>query len=199
MAITIKLRPTDNPVIQRFLTHCHRRRYPNKSVIIYAGDPPDALYYITNGSVAVVNEDDEGREIVLAYLNAGDFFGEMGLFQSDDHRSAWLLARDGGPGAQEPGAAEPHLRQGQDHRRARRALIGAARDDSSFRRTPFNSGASRPSSQHRRLVGQLIGIAAARRKMSLTMRGDARHGLQHTAFEFAVAKMRLHHATQAFP
>lgn len=93
MAIATKLRPTDNPVIQRFLTHCHRRRYPNKSVIIYAGDPPDALYYITHGSVAVVNEDDEGREIVLAYLNAGDFFGEMGLFQNDNHRSAWVRAR----------------------------------------------------------------------------------------------------------
>jgi len=88
-----RLKPTDNPVIQRFLTHCHRRRYPNKSAIIHAGDPPDALYYITQGSVAVVNEDDEGREIVLAYLNAGDFFGEMGLFDSERNRSAWVRAR----------------------------------------------------------------------------------------------------------
>jgi CRP/FNR family cyclic AMP-dependent transcriptional regulator len=88
-----RLKPTENPVIQRFLTHCHRRRYSNKSVIIYAGDQPDALYYITQGSVAVVNEDDEGREIVLAYLNAGDFFGEMGLFDSERHRSAWVRAR----------------------------------------------------------------------------------------------------------
>lgn len=62
-------------------------------MIIYAGDPPDALYYITNGSVAVVNEDDAGREIVLAYLNAGDFFGEMGLFETEKHRSAWVRAR----------------------------------------------------------------------------------------------------------
>src|SRR3569623_539316 len=93
MPLTPKLRPNANPVIQRFLTHCHRRRYPNKSVIIYAGDPPDALYYITNGSVAVVNEDDEGREIVLAYLSAGAFFGEMGLFETEKHRSAWVRAR----------------------------------------------------------------------------------------------------------
>ena len=88
-----RFKPADNPVIQRFLTHCHRRRYPNKSVIIYAGDQPDALYYITQGSVAVVNEDDQGREIVLAYLNAGDFFGEMGLFDNERHRSAWVRAR----------------------------------------------------------------------------------------------------------
>lgn len=87
-----KPKPIENPAIQRFIARCHRRRYPSKSVIIYAGDTPDALYYITQGSVAVVMEDEDGREIVLAYLNAGDFFGEMGLF--DEHtRSAWIRAR----------------------------------------------------------------------------------------------------------
>jgi CRP/FNR family cyclic AMP-dependent transcriptional regulator len=93
MSLSGRSKPLENPVIQRFLTHCHRRRYTNKSVIIYAGDQPDALYYIVQGSVAVVNEDDEGREIILAYLNAGDFFGEMGLFDNERHRSAWVRAR----------------------------------------------------------------------------------------------------------
>jgi len=82
-----------NPTIERFLQHCHRRRYPSKSVIIYAGDTPDSLYYIIEGSVTVLIEDDDGHEIVLAYLNAGDFFGEMGLFDKDTGRSAWIRAR----------------------------------------------------------------------------------------------------------
>jgi len=83
---------TGNPAIDRFLEHCHRRRYPTKSVIIYAGDTPDVLYYIVSGSVAVLIEDSDGREIVLAYLNAGDFFGEMGLFD-EQSRSAWVRTR----------------------------------------------------------------------------------------------------------
>ncbi len=82
-----------NPTIERFLHHCHRRRYPAKSVIIYAGDTPDSLYYIIEGSVTVLIEDDDGHEIVLAYLNAGDFFGEMGLFEQEAGRSAWIRAR----------------------------------------------------------------------------------------------------------
>ncbi len=82
-----------NPVIERFLQHCHRRRYPAKSIIIYAGDAPDSLYYIIEGSVTVLIEDDDGHEIVLAYLNAGDFFGEMGLFEQGASRSAWIRAR----------------------------------------------------------------------------------------------------------
>ncbi|MDH5360896.1 MAG: cAMP-activated global transcriptional regulator CRP [Gammaproteobacteria bacterium] len=83
-----------NPVIERFLEQCHRRRYPAKSVIIYAGDKSDVLFYIVKGSVSVLIEDDDGREIVLAYLNAGDFFGEMGLFEEEQSRSAWVRARE---------------------------------------------------------------------------------------------------------
>lgn len=79
--------------IQRFLSHCHRRRYPAKSVIIYEGDEPDVLYYIVRGSVTVHKEDEDGREIVLAYLNSGDFFGEIGLFLPEQSRSAWVKAR----------------------------------------------------------------------------------------------------------
>ncbi|KAF0192419.1 MAG: CRP/FNR family transcriptional regulator cyclic AMP receptor protein [Gammaproteobacteria bacterium] len=82
----------DNPTIERFLAHCHRRRYPAKSVIIYAGDKPDVLYFVIQGSVSVLIEDD-GNEIVLAYLNAGDFFGEMGLFDEDQQRTAWVRAK----------------------------------------------------------------------------------------------------------
>jgi len=82
-----------SPAIERFLAHCHKRRYPSKSVIIYADDTPDSLYYIIEGSVTVLKEDDDGHEIVLAYLNAGDFFGEMGLFVDDTSRSAWIRAR----------------------------------------------------------------------------------------------------------
>ncbi len=81
------------PSMDRFLEHCHRRRYPAKSLIIYAGDVPDVLYYIVSGSVTVLIEDDEGREIVLAYLNPGDFFGEMGLFGHEANRSAYVRAR----------------------------------------------------------------------------------------------------------
>lgn len=79
--------------IDSFLEHCHRRRYPSKSVIIYAGDQSDVLYYIVEGSVTVLIEDEDGHEIVLAYLNPGDFFGEMGLFGEDSNRSAWIRTR----------------------------------------------------------------------------------------------------------
>lgn len=79
--------------VEQFLSNCHRRRYPAKSTIIYAGDDCDSLYYVIKGSVTVVIEDDDGREMIVAYLNDGDFFGEMGLFDIQGARSAWVRAK----------------------------------------------------------------------------------------------------------
>ena len=79
--------------LDKFLEHCHKRHYPTKSTIIYADDKPDVLYFILDGSVSVLIEDSDGREIVLAYLNKGDFFGEMGLFDEHHSRSAWVRTR----------------------------------------------------------------------------------------------------------
>ena len=79
--------------VERFLSQCHRKTYPSKSVIINAGDHSDKLFYLINGSVSVIIEDDSGHEIVLAYLNEGDFFGEIGMFDEKQERSAWVRAR----------------------------------------------------------------------------------------------------------
>ncbi len=82
-----------HPAVEQFLAHCHRRTYPAKSVIINAGDHSDKLFYLVSGSVSVLIEDESGREIVLAYLNEGDFFGEIGMFDEKQERSAWVRAR----------------------------------------------------------------------------------------------------------
>ncbi|MGE6690238.1 cAMP-activated global transcriptional regulator CRP [Stutzerimonas stutzeri] len=82
--------------IDKLLAHCHRRRYTAKSTIIYAGDRCESLFFIVKGSVTILIEDDDGREMIIAYLNAGDFFGEMGLFEkegTDKERSAWVRAK----------------------------------------------------------------------------------------------------------
>ncbi len=84
---------TDIPAINRFLSYCRVRTVPSKTVLIHAGDLPDVLYYIVRGSVEVMIEDEEGNEMVLAYLNKGQFFGEMGLFSDSGRRSAWVRTR----------------------------------------------------------------------------------------------------------
>ena len=83
----------EKQVLARLLEHCHVHTYPAKTVIISAGDFSDELYYLVRGSVSVVMEDETGREFVLAYLNEGDFFGEIGMFDESHKRSAWVRTR----------------------------------------------------------------------------------------------------------
>lgn len=88
MAITPHIADLEN-----FLSHSHLRKYDRNQTLIYAGDEPTTLYYIMRGSVSVVLEDDEGKEVIVAYLNPGDFFGEMGLFDTQKSRSAICRAK----------------------------------------------------------------------------------------------------------
>ncbi len=88
--------PAPNPSLEKLLSHAHKKTLQAKKVIIHEGDDSESLYYIIEGSVSVQAESETGEEIILAHLNAGDFFGEAGLFDlSDDDakRSAWIHAR----------------------------------------------------------------------------------------------------------
>ena len=78
--------------MDEFLSSAHKRRYPRGSTIIFAGEESDSIFYITKGSVTVIIEDDNGRDIIVAYLNEGDFFGEMAMF-GEGTRTAWIKAK----------------------------------------------------------------------------------------------------------
>ena len=80
-------------VLEHFFEHQHRRQFPANTTIISAGDPSNTLYYIRSGSVSVIHEDQDGHEMVLAYLHAGDFFGEIGMFDERHERSARVRTR----------------------------------------------------------------------------------------------------------
>lgn len=84
---------TDIPALKSFVEYCRVRHAPARSMIIHAGDVSDSLFYVIEGSVEVMIEDEDGKEIVLAYLNPGHFFGEMGFFAGQTERTAWVRAR----------------------------------------------------------------------------------------------------------
>ncbi|CAN5838075.1 MAG: Cyclic AMP receptor-like protein [Chromatiales bacterium USCg_Taylor] len=93
MSIFGPIKRTSDPLIEEFLGHCRRAQYSAKALIITCGDPADELLYVIKGSVTVILEDDSGHEIVLAYLNSGQFFGETGLFVENIKRTAFVRAR----------------------------------------------------------------------------------------------------------
>ncbi len=83
----------DSATLGRFLDHCHRRRYPARTDVFRPGAPANSLYYVVSGSLSVVSEETDGRELILGYVNAGEFIGEMGLFFAADQRAVVVRTR----------------------------------------------------------------------------------------------------------
>ena len=83
----------DAATIDRFIAHCHRRKYPARTDVFRPGDAAGTLYYIISGSVSIIAGEEDGRELVLGYIGAGEFVGEMGLFVETGQRGVALRTR----------------------------------------------------------------------------------------------------------
>lgn len=69
------------------------RTVPKHTTIVHAGEHTDAFFIIVAGSAKIVNRNEEGQEVILAMIGAGDCFGEMGMIDGSP-RSADVVADD---------------------------------------------------------------------------------------------------------
>jgi CRP/FNR family cyclic AMP-dependent transcriptional regulator len=67
-----------------------RRTLPKGRTVFVAGETTQSLYLILTGRTKVQMSDSEGKEVILAVLGPGEFFGEMGLID-DQPRSATIV------------------------------------------------------------------------------------------------------------
>jgi len=67
------------------------KAYPNGSVILAEGRSGDTLFVLNKGAAKVTRESEDGREVILAFLSAGDIFGELSILDGRD-RSANVIA-----------------------------------------------------------------------------------------------------------
>jgi CRP/FNR family cyclic AMP-dependent transcriptional regulator len=58
------------------------RTYTKHDFIVREGDPGSTFFFLVSGSVSVCRIMPDGREMILAILKEGDFFGEMAMFDS---------------------------------------------------------------------------------------------------------------------
>ena len=68
-----------------------RRRYPKDTVVFFENEEGDSFFMILEGRIKVTILGDDGREVILSMLGAGDFFGEMALLDNEP-RSATAIA-----------------------------------------------------------------------------------------------------------
>jgi hypothetical protein len=76
--------------LERFAQFMEVEKVPQWSVIVKQGDPGDSMYFILEGELRVrINV--MGKETILATLTAGEFFGDISLFDRGP-RSADVVA-----------------------------------------------------------------------------------------------------------
>ena len=81
----------DESELQRLSQVAMRRRAGRNEQVVRAGEDAESLIVLLTGRAKVTNFDEEGREIILAWLGPGEFFGEMGLIDCSP-RSASVVA-----------------------------------------------------------------------------------------------------------
>ena len=67
------------------------KKFENGNLIFLEESEGKNLFFVIEGSVKVTRLSKDGREVILAMLNAGDFFGEMSLLDGEA-RSANVIA-----------------------------------------------------------------------------------------------------------
>ncbi|MCF7803497.1 MAG: Crp/Fnr family transcriptional regulator [Candidatus Marinimicrobia bacterium] len=77
----------DEDALDKIAELMRKRTYPKNKMILMEEDEGDTLFVIDEGSVKITRISEDGREVILSMLNAGDFFGEMSIFDGES-RSA---------------------------------------------------------------------------------------------------------------
>jgi CRP/FNR family cyclic AMP-dependent transcriptional regulator len=67
-----------------------RRSYPKGRTIVAEGEASQSMYILLAGRAKVQRSDSEGKEVILAVIGSGEFFGEMSLID-DAPRSASVI------------------------------------------------------------------------------------------------------------
>ena len=67
------------------------KKFESGNLIFLEETKGENLFFVVEGSVKVTRLSKDGREVILAMLNAGDFFGEMSLLDGES-RSANVIA-----------------------------------------------------------------------------------------------------------
>lgn len=70
------------------------RHVANGTSLFRAGDQGDAMYLIESGRVRIALTDDDDKEVVLAELAQGDFFGEMAIIDGKQRSADATVTED---------------------------------------------------------------------------------------------------------
>ena len=78
-------------VLDELLSRMTKRSYQKNNMILMEDEFGDTFFIIAGGSIKITRISEDGREVILAMLGEGEFFGEMSLLDGET-RSANAIA-----------------------------------------------------------------------------------------------------------
>jgi CRP-like cAMP-binding protein len=74
----------DDDALDTLLAVASERRFTNNQVIFQKGDPGTSMMAVLSGRVRISAYSEDGREIILNMIDAGQLFGEIALLDGKD-------------------------------------------------------------------------------------------------------------------
>ncbi len=79
---TLLFAELDDNTLDHIVDSSAERSLRRGDVLFSEAEAPDSLYVVISGRVAIANKSIDGRESVVALMEPGDLFGEMGIFDN---------------------------------------------------------------------------------------------------------------------
>jgi CRP/FNR family transcriptional regulator len=86
--------PLTNKELSHILKKINSRKFKKNEIIIHIKDANRVMYIILHGKVKVIRTTDDGKEIVLAMHQTGDFFGEMSFIDGKTAPATVMATED---------------------------------------------------------------------------------------------------------
>jgi CRP/FNR family transcriptional regulator, cyclic AMP receptor protein len=84
----------DDAAVEELCGYLHPVELKGGSSLFRVGDSGDAMYFIESGRVRITVTDADGREVILASLDHGDFFGEMAMLDGQGRSADATVTED---------------------------------------------------------------------------------------------------------
>ncbi len=88
------LNQLDSRELAELGSRLRERLAPKGTYIVYVDDPGSSLMFVTDGVVKITLDSGDGKEVILAQLGAGDFFGEIALLTGEERSANVIAATD---------------------------------------------------------------------------------------------------------
>jgi CRP/FNR family cyclic AMP-dependent transcriptional regulator len=84
----------DDAAVEELCGYLHPVELKGGSSLFRVGDSGDAMYIIESGRIRITVTDADGREVILASLGHGDFFGEMAMLDGHGRSADAIVTED---------------------------------------------------------------------------------------------------------